>query len=204
VKRRSNGKTPLEFEVGVTTSGFLPPFILRKFLASLPMTEKKYHKNEIATEQLKTAIFLFLNCRDPSSVITLAGAASNILERLVRNEGKTPFIDYARNVQNVLGGFTPPRSKYARYINEKLGINPHKHMSPECPDTLEIDLHKSAEDTITKAIADYTKLYGREHDFIKAFLSWAWVNRDGPQVMRDHERLPARIKNYGRPKLPKD
>jgi hypothetical protein len=150
------------------------------------MTEQKYHKRGIATEQLKTAIFLFLGDRDRSSVITLAGAASNILERLVRNEGKTPFIDYARNVQNVLGGSTPPRAKYSRYINERLGINPHKHMSPTCPDTLEIDLQKGAEDAITKAIADYTTLYGQEHDFIKAFLRWAWVNRDGPQVMKDH------------------
>jgi hypothetical protein len=106
VKRRSNGKTPLEFEVGVTTSRFFATIILRKLLAPLPMTERKYHKSEIATEQLKTAIFLFLTCRDSSSVITLAGAASNILERLVRNEGKTPFIDYARNIPNVLGGFS--------------------------------------------------------------------------------------------------
>ncbi len=167
------------------------------------MPEQKYHKCEIATEQLKTAIFLFLSGRDCSSVITLAGAASNILERLVRNEDETAFIDYARNVQNVLGGSTPPRAKYGRYINERLGINPHKHMSPACPNTLEIDLQKSAEDAITKAIGDYTTLYGQEHEFIKAFLRWAWVNRDGPKVMKDHENLPARIKNYGRAKLPK-
>ncbi len=86
---------------------------------------------------------------------------------------------------------------------ERLGIIPHKHISPTCLNTLEIDLQKSAEDAITKAIADYTTLYGKEHAFIKAFLSWAWVNRDGPQVMKDHENLPARIKNYGRAKLPK-
>jgi hypothetical protein len=39
------------------------------------MAEEKYHKTQIATEQLKTAIFLFLNVRDLSSVITLAGAS---------------------------------------------------------------------------------------------------------------------------------
>jgi hypothetical protein len=151
------------------------------------MTDRKYHKSEIATEQLKTAIFLFLSGRDLSSVITLAGAAGAILERLVRNAGKTPFIDFACNVQNVLGGSTPPRAKYNRYINERFGINPHKHMSADCPDTLEIDLQKSAEDAITKAVADDKTLYGQERDFIKAYLRWAWVNRDGPQVMKDYE-----------------
>ena len=76
-------------------------------------------------------------------------------------------------------------------------------MSPGCPEILEIDLQTSAEHAITKAIADYITLYGQEHDFIKAYLGWAWVNRKGPQVMKDHENLPARIKNYGREKVPK-
>jgi hypothetical protein len=69
------------------------------------MAEHKYQKSQIATEQLKTAIFLFLNGGDPSSVITLAGAASVILERLLRNKGTTyPFIDFARNFPNVING----------------------------------------------------------------------------------------------------
>jgi len=85
------------------------------------MTEQKYHKSQIATEQLKTAIFLFLNGGDPSSVITLAGAASAILERLLRNEGTlTPFIDFARNVPTANGSPTPARSKYTRYIKTGL------------------------------------------------------------------------------------
>jgi hypothetical protein len=42
------------------------------------MSAEKYHKRQIATDQLKTAIWLFLHGRDPASVITLAGAASAI------------------------------------------------------------------------------------------------------------------------------
>ena len=159
------------------------------------MTEESYQKSQIATEQLKTAIFLFLNGGDPSSVITLAGAASAILERLLRNKGTTtPFVDYARSLPSVNGSPTPARSQYTRYINDRLGINDHKHMSPDSPDTVELDLAKSAEDAITKAVADYAPLYGQDHDFIKAFLQWAWVDRNGPQVMEDYKKLPAKAK----------
>jgi hypothetical protein len=158
------------------------------------MAEQKYHKSDIATAQLKTAIWLFINGRDPSSVITLAGAASAILGQLVRIEGKIPFIDFARNIRTIHGAPIPPRAKYARYVNDRLGINDHKHMSPDCPDTLDIDLQESAEDAITKAIADYAPLYGQEHDFIKAYLHWAWVNRNGPQVMKEYEKMPVKLR----------
>ena len=67
-------------------------------------------------------------------------------------------------------------------------------MSSACPDTLEIDLEKNAEDAITKAIADYVPLFGQEHDFIKAYPQWAWVNRNGPQIMKDYEKIPAKLK----------
>jgi hypothetical protein len=82
------------------------------------MTAQKYHKSDIATAQLNIAILLFLSGRDRSSVITLAGAASGILEQLVRNEGKIPFVDYARSLAP---GPTPPRGTSNRIINDILG-----------------------------------------------------------------------------------
>jgi hypothetical protein len=50
--------------------------------------ETRYHRSEIAKQQLHTAVLLFLNDKDLSSVITLSAAASNILSQLVRNSGK--------------------------------------------------------------------------------------------------------------------
>lgn len=164
------------------------------------MTAEKYHKSDIATAQLHTAIALFLSGRDRSSVITLAGAASGILEQLVRNEGKIPFVDYTRSL---VPGPTPPRGTSNRLINERLGINLHKHMNADCTDTLEIDIEKCAEDAITKAVADHVTLHGQEHDFIKAFLQWAWINRNGPQVMEEYNKLLQKMKRYGRANLPK-
>ena len=150
------------------------------------MPEARYHKSQIATEQLRTAIWLFLHGRDPASVITLAGAASGILHQLAVDDGKTPFIDFGRNIHHSVAGRLVARRTYNRHVNDTLGINSLKHMSPDSPNTLEIDLEKNAENAITKAVADYVPLFGQEHDFIKAFLQWAWVNRNGPQVMEEY------------------
>ena len=73
------------------------------------MATQKIHKGDIARNQLETAVRLFLNERDRSSVITLAGAATGILDTLVRNSGREPFVDYARRVHRELVGHTPKR-----------------------------------------------------------------------------------------------
>jgi hypothetical protein len=64
-----------------------------------------------------------------------------------------------------------PEARASAFINDILGINPHKHMNAYCPDTLEIDLEKCAEDAITKAVADHVTLHGREHDLLNGFSS---------------------------------
>ncbi len=153
----------------------------------------KYHRKEIATEQLKTAVSLFLNNKDLSSVITLAGAASNILTQLVRNCGEEPFIDYACRVHNSIKGSTPQRKKYNHYIDRILGVSVHKHMSDSCPDTVELDLQQCAVDALTRAITDYTKLYGQENDFVKSFLNWTWRNKNGPKIMEIFKGKPEKL-----------
>jgi hypothetical protein len=150
------------------------------------MPDQTYQKSQIATQQLRTAVFLFLSGGSRASVITLAGASSGILEHLVRIEDNLPFVDYARSF---IPGPTFPRDKYRRYVNELLGINALKHMSPNCLETLEIDLEESAIGAVTKAMADHVRFYGYEHDFIKAFLQWAWLNCDGPKIMQEYRRL---------------
>lgn len=74
-----------------------PLSLLKKYQKGIGMikSKKKYHRSELAKQQLKTAVALFLNEKDLSSVITLSAASSTILSQLVRNSGKEPFIDYA-------------------------------------------------------------------------------------------------------------
>ena len=141
-----------------------------------------------------TAVILFLNNKDSSSVITLASAAGTILSQIVRNMGQEPFIDYACKVHDGLAGFTPKRDSYNHHIDKKLGVTVHKHMSDDCPETVELDLHQCAVDSLTRAVADYTTLYGQEEPFIKAFLQWAWVNKDGPKIMEEFKNMPKKLK----------
>jgi hypothetical protein len=158
------------------------------------MAETRYHKSDIAKWQLETAVHLFLLDKDRSSVITLAGAAGGILDRLVRNAGKEPFVDYACRVHRDLVGHTPKRNSYSHYINKKLGIVAHKHMGEGDPDTIDLDLEKMAFDAITRELADYIALNGQEEPFVKAFLSWAWENKNGPALMDEFKKVPDKLK----------
>src|SRR4030042_200584 len=103
------------------------------------MPETRFHKSEIARCQLETAVRLFLSGRDRSSVITLAGASSGILDRLVRNAGMEPFVDYACRVCRELRGHTPKRRSYSHHIDKTLGVIAHKHLSKEDSETIELD-----------------------------------------------------------------
>lgn len=156
--------------------------------------EKKYHRSDLARQQLKTAVSLLLHEKDLSSIITLSAASSNILSQLVRNEGKEPFIDYARRVHDATIGSTPSRTKYKHYIDNALGINVHKHMSPLCPKTCILDLHQCAVDSLTAAIGDYVTLYGQKDDFVSAYLSWRWVRQDGKELIALCNNMPEKLK----------
>jgi hypothetical protein len=159
------------------------------------MTEARYNKRDIAKLQLMTAVALFLHGKDLSSVITLAGAAGNILETLVRNEGKEPFVDYGCKVCRELSGKMPKKKSYSHYINTKFGVNQHKHMSEHDPETVELDLEKMAVDALSKAVLDYIKLEGQKESFVNAFLGWTWKNMDGPGIMDNFMKLPKKLKN---------
>lgn len=156
---------------------------------------QRLHRTEIARRQLRTAVEIFLQGLDRSSAITLAGAASNVLDGLVRKDGREPFVDYARRVHDHLVGFTPKRQSYSHHINNKLGVIAHKHLGAGDPDTVELDLEKQAVDALTRAIADYTKLYGQDEEFIKAYLQWAWLNTDGPAQMEAFKSVPAKLRD---------
>lgn len=155
---------------------------------------QRFHRTEIARRQLQTAVEIFLQGLDRSSVITLAGAASNVLDALVRRAGKEPFVDYARRVHNHLVGGTPKRQSFAHHIDSKLGVTAHKHLAPLDSDTVELDLEKQAADTLARAITDYTTIYGQDEQFVKAYLQWAWVNKDGPAQMEAFRAVPAKLK----------
>ena len=153
------------------------------------MTKVRVHKSHVAKCQLETAVRLFLNGKDRSSVITLAGAASGILDRLVQDSGKEPFVDYACRVHRGLVGHTPKRQSYSHHIDKKLGVITHKHLSKDDSDTVELDLDEMAFNALARALSDYVKLYGDSELFVKAFYQWAWVNTDGRALMEKFKNV---------------
>lgn len=158
------------------------------------MAEARFHKSDIVKYQLETAVRLFLHGMDRSSVITLAGASSGILDMLVRNSGKEPFVDYASRVHRELIGHTPKRRSYSHHIDKEIGVIAHKHLSKEDSETVELDLEKMAFDALVRALADYVTLNGQEELFVKAFFSWAWESKDGRALMEDFKKIPDRLR----------
>jgi hypothetical protein len=154
----------------------------------------QFEKKEIARLQLQTAVEMFLSGLDRSSVITLAGAASGILDPLVRRTGGEPFVDYARKVHRELRGFMPGRESYSHYIDKKLGVVAHKHLGKGDSETIELDLEKSAFDALARALSDYVCLYGKDEAFVKAFFNWAWKTKDGSTIMTEFKNAPKKLR----------
>lgn len=154
----------------------------------------RFHKSEIARLQLQTAVGIFLSGLDRSSVITLAGAASGLLDPLVKRSGKEPFVDYASRVHCAIVGHTPKRQSYAHHIDKQLGVIAHKHLGKDDPETVDLDLEKMAIDALCRAITDYTMLNGQDEPFVKSFLGWAWKNVDGAALMESYKAVPAKLK----------
>jgi len=158
------------------------------------MVDQTYDKKEIARQQLMTATRLFLFAPDYSSVITLAAAAGSILHTLVVNEGKMPFNEYARQVAGDIFNQIPSREKHAHRINEIFGINVHKHMNGDSPESVSLDLKDCATRTLGRAMIDYVTISGGNEDFVKAYFQWAWDNLNGPKIMEEYKNVPRKFK----------
>lgn len=157
-------------------------------------SQKRYHKKEIATTQLKTAIEMLLKNKYLSAAITLSSASGTILSQLAKNAGEENFIDYARRIYTHFNkGQTPGKVKYNHHIDKTLGVSPHKHMSNSDSETVELDLLKCAEDGIARTISDYIALYGQEEPFVKNFLLWKWHCRDGKKLMEELKDVPMNL-----------
>jgi hypothetical protein len=134
-------------------------------------------------------IKLFLNKVDYASAITLAGAAGDILHHQVIFSSKIPLLEETRLFCKELIGSVPKRSKYLKHFGDFTGINRLKHKSKECPDVIVIDLEKSAELAITRAILDYIKLYGDTDPYVIRFMNFLWVTK-GARIMEGCRTLP--------------
>jgi hypothetical protein len=128
-------------------------------------------KAEIVRRQLGTALELFLNNQDPVSVHTLACAACEIAESLVRKAGAQPFADHA------LATFQDLNIERLHAI-QRTYSNAFKHMTKRngkerSDDGLLRDFNDKQNDAaLFVGWYDYVKVIGAEPLEAQAFQAW--------------------------------
>lgn len=142
------------------------------------MANITYNRLDLAENQLKTAIVLFVSGGDKFSSITLAGAADVILCRLVLNKGVENFTDILMQQANGNCASNNNRASIGRNINDTLRINDLKHMDAGEDGHIIMDVDECALGAILKALANYVRIAGRDKDFVQAFLAWVRLNLD--------------------------
>jgi vacuolar-type H+-ATPase subunit F/Vma7 len=123
---------------------------------------------EIAHRQIERAIVLFLDDRDYVSALTLAGAAEEILGKLLNNEGKEHWLDSIAKAALRALGFRKKELKTPEALKTKKEIvnianqhkNTFKHYNNDGTATLFVDV--AAAEMIERAISNYFDLTQRE------------------------------------------
>jgi hypothetical protein len=138
---------------------------------------REISKVEVAISQLDTAISFYLENSNLISAVTLAGAAEEILGKLVIKEGKVSAFNEVLErlccAHEAAFNEEPSRKVYADLRN---GIrNEFKHRCSG--EDLQVDLDKEASQLIKRAIANYKKLFPGYYPRFKEFET-EWLKRN--------------------------
>lgn len=123
---------------------------------------------EIAHRQIERAITLFLDDNDFVSALTLAGAAEEILGKLLNKQGREHWLDSISKGALRLLGFSVEELESPEALKSKKGITNHanryknsfKHYNNDGTVTLIVDL--AAAEMIDRAVSNYFDLTQRE------------------------------------------
>ena len=123
---------------------------------------------EIAERQIERSIELFLEKKDYVSALTLAGAAEEILGKLLKDQGKKHWLEEITGAALKALGYrkseleTPPAAQAKKEIVEiaNRSRNSMKHYNKDGSITLKIDVE--AANMIDRAISNYWELTQRE------------------------------------------
>ena len=144
------------------------------------MTAEAHNQLVVGEHQLDTAIRLFLNDRDFYSSGTLAGAAEEILGKLLENAGHEHALD--NMVSSVLRLLTAeevdalsdkPKKDPRSTISNELNFyrNWLKHYQKDDFE-LHIDTEDAAGELIDRAVTNFFQLTGRETKQMRRFLEY--------------------------------
>lgn len=120
------------------------------------MPEQTYDKRDIALTQLESALRLFREGDDYFSVLTLAGAAEEILGKLLSSSGRQNALDDLTSgsvlVYKHLFGEEAGAKEFA--IRANRARNASKHLKAGGP-TITLDIRYEAKSMLNRAIDNY-------------------------------------------------
>jgi hypothetical protein len=125
------------------------------------MPYETYDRKHVALAQLETALKLYFEAQDFFSTITLAGAAEEILGKLLSAKGVNNSLDSIERTtvaihQKLFGATLSPKEVVERANRAR---NCLKHYDLSSP-TVSVDLKQEAKDMLQRAIDNYWRLEG--------------------------------------------
>ena len=145
------------------------------------IAEKTYDKLDIACKQLNTAIDLFFKKTNHYSVITLAGAAEEILGRYMELIGKqsslTGIVKETALVHKHLYGEELPHKEFK--MRENMARNSIKHLDSDEDLTVTFDSEGEMIGMLVRATDNFYGLEIPETDQVKNFREWHKSNVGG-------------------------
>jgi hypothetical protein len=141
------------------------------------MTEQTYDRLALAKAQLDTALDLFIDSKNYSSAITLAGAAEEIFGRALTILGGKSTLDSSYESMNefhrlLLGEELRKKSFVSQ---ENLARDALKHLQEDKGPTVTVDLEAAACWMLVRAIQNGRSL-GLEFDRYQDFDNWFYEN----------------------------
>ena len=135
----------------------------------------KLHKTEVARRQIDTAIDLFSIGKDHLSVVTLAGAAEEIVGELLRRAGRKNMLNHLLELDKRISG-----GRDFEVVNQEINSfrNALKHAKKPAEDLMEVvqdEEHAIA--MLSRALANYSALEGKLSPKMEQFYVWLQQNR---------------------------
>lgn len=139
-------------------------------------SQMKIKKIDVAVNHLRLAIELFLNGRDQLSVVTLAGAAEEILGRYAERKKNTPMIEI---LYSALRQDISPDSKSCDFKRNVLnGVkNTIKHFNDKEEEIIDVDPETEALAMMVRAIYNLLKYNGTVTENTHDLFDWINKNR---------------------------
>ena len=138
------------------------------------------HKTEIAKREIETAIDMFLSDSDFISVLTLAGAAEDILGALLRRGGQRPMLEQLHAWYQETTKAEISFGEFARKAN--LGRNTLKHATNAEEDVIEI-FRWEAVQMLMRALYNWKALGHEPTDRMLKFNNWLHEHRDSYETL---------------------